>query len=162
MNARRRSLNVSRKMRTQSSRSMLSRSASVARTEPGTESWAMMPMYSALGEYQIRTSVLSLAGWLSTGWYSEKPVSLVAFDQAGSSSRPSTTTGSSILGIANVGEPRPSTTVCDAGTGAGAGAGGACRMPRHTRNGIIAMLSGDHRCATRTRAGLLTVRQIRR
>ena len=54
------------------------------------------------------------------------------------------TTCSSILGIENVGEPRPSTTVDEVGadTGAEVEAGGAWRMPRHKKSAIITMMCG--------------------
>ena len=54
------------------------------------------------------------------------------------------TTCSSILGIENVGEPRPSTTVDEVGadTGAEVEAGGAWRMPRHRRSAVITMSCG--------------------
>ena len=69
----------------------------------------MMPTWRAFGEYQMSTSVRSLAGWLSTGWYSENPPRRVAFDHAGSSRRPSMTAVSSMRGTQNDGEPLPST-----------------------------------------------------
>ena len=98
---------------------MLSRSATVARTEPATESWAMMPKCSAFGEYQTSTSVRSLAGRLSAGWYSENPPRRAAFAHGGSSSRPSMTASASMRGTVNAGEPLPSTTADGAATCAG-------------------------------------------
>ena len=102
---------------------MLSRSATVARTDPATESWAMTPTCRAFGENQMSTSVRSLAGRLSAGWYSENPPRRVAFAHTGSSSRPSMTASASMRGTVNDGEPLPSTTAGGAASCAGARGG---------------------------------------
>src|SRR5688572_14901281 len=59
----------------------------------------------AAGEYQTKTSVESSAGMPSTGVYWEKLLSSAARPHAGSSSRPSTVSASSMRGTLTEGRP---------------------------------------------------------
>src|SRR4051812_50210977 len=87
---------------------MLSRLARVARTTSPCCSWARMPNQIASGAYQTSTSVGSSAGWPSTGWYCEKPVSLAAVDHTGSSRGAFPTPGTFLRGkITGGGTPPP-------------------------------------------------------